>query len=86
MPMATLDEPIPAGDPDGLGLMASLRERLDKTRKPAVADRPLSDQYRPAMTAVQALLVKRRALGATVDEINDLEAVAAQLRSLARAT
>jgi hypothetical protein len=64
--------------------MASLRERLQKTAKPPVKDRPLCDQYRPAMTAVQALIVKRRALGATQDEINDLEAIAGRLRSLAR--
>jgi hypothetical protein len=65
--------------------MASLRARLARGAgaKPP-AERPLDEQYRPALTAIQALLVKRMALDASAEEIRDLEAMAASLRWLAR--
>ena len=81
--MPALDEPNT--DPDGLRLMASLRERLRRggTAVPPV-ERPLDDQYRPALVAIQALLVKRQQLGAPEGELDDLRAMAATLRSIAR--
>jgi hypothetical protein len=81
--MPTLDEP--ANDPDGQRLMASLRARLARgagARPPM--ERPLEDQYRPALAAIQALLVKRQALNAPEGELDDLRAMAATLRSIAR--
>jgi hypothetical protein len=82
-PMAVLDEPTPTGDPDGVALMASLRARI--ARGAATPPRqPVSDQYRPAMTALQALQTRRKALGASEAELAALQRLAGTLEALAR--
>jgi len=82
--MATLDLDQPSNDPDGLRLMAELRQRLQRGTGPTARRSP-DEQYRPAMAAVQALLLKRQALGAAESELQKLRAIADTLQALATA-
>ena len=77
--MPTLEQPT--NDPDGLHLMASLRSRLRRGGTPAPV--AASEQYRPAMVAVQALLMRRTALAASAAELQQLEGIASTLQTLA---
>lgn len=77
--MPTLEQPT--NDPDGLHLMASLRSRLRRGGTPAPA--ASSEQYRPAMAAVQALLMRRTVLCASSVELDKLQAIASTLQTLA---
>ena len=87
-PMAELDRPDHDHDLDGHRLMASLRARLASTCVAAThgTGNPTAaaEQYRPAMAAIQALLTRRAALGASGYEQQKLQSVANTLLGLSK--
>lgn len=82
----TLDRPDPNHDPDGTLLMASLRARMasGSTFAPAEPPDSRSAAYRPALGALNTLLLRRRDVGGSTQELETLERIARDLQALAR--
>jgi hypothetical protein len=79
MPPTTL--PPPEHDPDGSELMASLRARVASG---ATQNDPRTAQYRSALAAIQALVLRSRWLPAAAAEHGRLKAIQRDLQALAR--
>jgi hypothetical protein len=73
--------PEPEKDPDGSELMKSLKLRTQSARH-TQDSRAL--QFRPALFAVNELLLKRRNVGGSLAEMERLETIARDLQALAR--
>ena len=76
--------PPPDRDPDGSDLMASLRARVQRGTHSLAPVDPKTAQYASAVTSVNELLFKRRNVGGSLAELEQLETIARDLQSLAR--
>lgn len=77
--------PPPERDPDGSELMDSLRARIGPGKYHSVLSSARDAQYYDAVTEVNKLLENRRnSGGCSTRELEQLEAIARDLQSLAR--
>lgn len=64
--------------------MKSLRARVERGTHSLTPVDPRTTQYAPAVTGVNELLSKRRNVGGSLQELEQLEIIARDLQALAR--